>query len=118
MHSEFKFPECASFVFWGEVTGLQFCFEIYRPLGLVMLLYIMLHFGCLRLKLQNPPSAGRHFHIYLIFYSRIGVAMKKSSALQRCAVHGAATTNGTTECETEVTYNKGRQAVVRMLGKG
>ena len=44
--------------------------------------------------------------------------MKKSSALQRCAVHGAATTNGTTECETEVTYNKGRQAVVRMLGKG
>ena len=44
--------------------------------------------------------------------------MKKSSALQRCAVYGAATgANGTTECETEVTFNKGRQAVVRMLGK-
>ena len=45
--------------------------------------------------------------------------MKKSSALQRCAVYGAANaggTNGTTECETEVTFNKGRQAVVRMLG--
>ena len=84
-----------------------------------MLLYFMLHFGRLRLKLQNPvDTEGMHFHIYLIFYSRIGVAMKKSSALQRCAVHGAATTNGTTECETEVTYNKGRQAVVRMLGKG
>lgn len=65
---------------------------------------------------------------------RIGVAMKKSSALQRCAVHGGshggangsasatAATGGNTagnnpECETEVSYNKGRQAVVRMLGK-
>ena len=68
------------------------------------------------MKPHNPDSVG-DFHIYLIFYSRIGVAMKKSSALQRCAVHGAATTNGNhTECETEVTYNKGRQAVVRMLG--
>ena len=38
--------------------------------------------------------------------------MKKSSALQRCAAHDAGT-----ECEAEVTYNKGRQAVVRMLGK-
>ena len=56
--------------------------------------------------------------------------MKKSSQLQRCAVHGAKngasnhhhhSQNGSAlprnECETEVTYNKGRQAVVRMLGK-
>ena len=87
-----------------------------------MLRYVTLHIVTFRMsevEIVKPNYLGcRHFHIYLIFYSRIGVAMKKSSALQRCAVHGAATTNGTTECETEVTYNKGRQAVVRMLGKG
>jgi hypothetical protein len=38
--------------------------------------------------------------------------MKKSSALKRCAAHGSGM-----ECEAEITYNKGRQAVVRMLGK-
>ena len=43
--------------------------------------------------------------------------MKKSSALQRCAVHGNHAAATGTECETEVNYNKGRQAVVRMLCK-
>lgn len=44
--------------------------------------------------------------------------MKKSSALQRCAAHGTHHSGDApaTECETEVNYNKGRQAVVRMLG--
>ena len=53
------------------------------------------------------------------FTFRIGVAMKKSSALQRCCAAQAGTVPGqsSAECETEISYNKGRQAVVRMLGK-
>ena len=67
-------------------------------------------------RVQQMQKPFCRVFIFILSYTfRIGVAMKKSSALQRCAVHGAAT-NGTTECETEVTYNKGRQAVVRMLG--
>ena len=44
---------------------------------------------------------------------RIGIAMKKSSALQRCAGN----CGGGRECATEITFNKGRKAVIRMLGK-
>lgn len=55
------------------------------------------------------------FTLVTVLYFRIGVAMKKSSALQRCAVHGNHAAATGTECETEVNYNKGRQAVVRML---
>ena len=58
------------------------------------------------------PLFDPRLYLILEFTFRIGVAMKKSSALQRCAAHDAGT-----ECEAEVTYNKGRQAVVRMLGK-
>ena len=48
--------------------------------------------------------------------------MKKSSALQRCCAAQAGTLppgqqQNSAECETEMSYNKGRQAVVRMLGK-
>lgn len=51
------------------------------------------------------------FTLVTVLYYRIGLAMKKSSALKRCAAHGSGM-----ECEAEITYNKGRQAVVRMLG--
>ena len=44
-------------------------------------------------------------------FFRIGVAMKKSSTMKRCAARGSRM-----ETEAEMAYNKGRQTVIRMLG--
>ena len=54
------------------------------------------------------------FRYYIFSFSifRIGVAMKRSSALKRCAARGSRM-----ETEAEIAYNKGRQTVIRMLGK-
>ena len=80
------------------------------------------HFGIYNLDLHISSNQGwkvvdRARHSISTF--RIGVAMKKSSALQRCCAAQAGTIPGqsSAECETEISYNKGRQAVVRMLGK-
>ena len=52
------------------------------------------------------------FYIFSFSIFRIGVAMKRSSALKRCAARGSRM-----ETEAEIAYNKGRQTVIRMLGK-
>ena len=51
-------------------------------------------------------------HTFSFSIFRIGVAMKRSSALKRCAARGSRM-----ETEAEIAYNKGRQTVIRMLGK-
>ena len=52
------------------------------------------------------------YDIFSLSIFRIGVAMKRSSALKRCAARGSRM-----ETEAEIAYNKGRQTVIRMLGK-
>ena len=54
----------------------------------------------------------RYYYIFSLSIFRIGVAMKRSSALKRCAARGSRM-----ETEAEIAYNKGRQTVIRMLGK-
>ena len=59
--------------FLGEVTPQKFCFEIYWPLVYLRLsyvmsyyFYIMLYFGRLRLKLQNPTYLAAGIFIFIL----------------------------------------------------
>lgn len=65
----------------------------------------------------RPPlqQSKQIFKFQLVLFSiffRIGCAMKKSAAMKR----NAANLTGR-DAEAEIAYNKGRQAIVRMLGK-
>lgn len=67
-------------------------------------------FVVLEKEAKNAKSISLPF--FFLFHRRIGVAMKRSSSLQRCAGNCVGR-----ECSTELALDKGRQAVIRMLGK-